>query len=80
MPSVAAGWSADSLFLARCGTAGTVDGTFGNGGVVLTNLGNDDARWTIAEGMALQADGRIVAGGSQSDGRSRFVVARFLAE
>ena len=77
---VAAGWSADSLFLARYGAEGAPDGTFGAGGVVLTNLGNDDARWTIAEGMAIQTDGRIVAGGSQSDGRSRFVVARFLAE
>jgi uncharacterized delta-60 repeat protein len=71
---------AGGFLVGRYGSDGTVDSTFGNAGVVVTSFGNDDARWTLAEGMALQPDGRIVAGGTQSTGHSRFIVARFLAE
>jgi uncharacterized delta-60 repeat protein len=71
---------AGGFLVGRYSSDGTVDATFGNAGVVVTSFGNDDARWTLAEGMALQPDGRIVAGGTQSTGHSRFVVARFLAE
>ena len=77
---VVVGHAGDAFVVARYDVGGALDGTFGAGGIVPTNLGNDEARWTIAEGVAIQPNGRIIAGGTQADGRSRYVVARFLAE
>lgn len=62
--------------LARYNTNGTLDTTFGGDGKVTTNFRNGV---DVAAGVGLQADGKIVAGGSASGfGRfSRFAMARY---
>lgn len=51
------------IALARFQTNGTLDGNFGVSGVVSTSLGITNA---YGEGVAIQADGRIVVAGSAS--------------
>jgi len=46
--------------LARYNTDGSLDTTFGQGGKVLTTIGSGD----LARAVAIQADGKIVVGGS----------------
>jgi uncharacterized delta-60 repeat protein len=58
------------FFVARFNSDGTLDQTFGNGGVVLTSFGSDDT----ASALVLQPDNKIIVAGS-SDGA--FAVARF---
>lgn len=54
---------------------GTIDGSFGDGGRVQTSLTD---RGDAALGVALQADGKIVAAGvSNSQGNADFAVARY---
>ena len=52
--------------LARFNTDGTLDATFGSGGIVVTALrpGNDNNDMDYAYAVAIQADGKIVAAGS----------------
>ena len=74
---VAAGVSRINLLsgntlVARFNADGTLDTTFASGGVLDLNLGGDDR----AEGVALQADGKIVVGGGSD---SRFAAARLLS-
>ena len=53
--------SSDTSFvLLRYNSDGSVDSTFGNGGMVTTNVGSDDDQ---AYAIALQSDGKIVAAG-----------------
>jgi uncharacterized delta-60 repeat protein len=47
--------------LARFNTNGTLDGTFGGGGTVLTTFSLNGAEY--AYGLGMQSDGKIVAGG-----------------
>lgn len=54
----------------RLNTNGTVDATFGAGGVAKVDLGNEEA----AQDVAIQLNGRIVVSGTSN---SRFAVARF---
>ena len=49
-----------SFALLRYNSDGSVDSTFGNGGIVTTNVGTDDDQ---AYAIALQSDGKIVAAG-----------------
>jgi len=66
---VAVGESGTTNFaLSRYDTAGTIDTTFSGDGIVLTNFPG------TAEGGALQADGKIVAGGVSS---FDFALARY---
>jgi len=72
-----AGGAGGRFALARYNTGGGLDSTFGGDGRVVTdfNTGDDDAT-----GMALQSDGKIVAGGWSGPARSnnfRFAVARY---
>jgi uncharacterized delta-60 repeat protein len=68
--------------LARYNTDGSLDQTFGGDGRVTTHLssGSDD----VATDVALQNDGRIVAGGSSQNvsgsGHSRFALIRYNAD
>jgi uncharacterized delta-60 repeat protein len=55
--------SVSQIALARFQTNGTLDGSFGLSGVVSTSLGTTNAS---ADGVAIQADGRIVVAGSAS--------------
>ncbi len=73
----AAGVAADSAHpskfaLARYNSDGTLDASFGGGGKVMTYV----SAWDAAYGVAIQADGKIVAAGS-SRSQSRFALARY---
>ena len=52
--------SRTSLLLLRYREDGTIDSSFGQGGIVVTRFGNSDSR---ADGVALQADGKVVVVG-----------------
>ncbi len=70
---VAAGTVGGEFALARYNADGSLDATFGNGGRVLTSLGQP----ATAEGVVLQVDGKIVVAGTcDFDGTSRFALAR----
>src|SRR5439155_1217773 len=67
--------------LVRYDASGNLDPTFGTGGMVVTDLGGDD----LAQGVALQPDGRIVVGGFSSSSPTstaddRFALARYEAD
>jgi uncharacterized delta-60 repeat protein len=76
---VAAGYSSASgtfdVALARYNHDGSLDVTFNETGKVLADLGSQDQ----ANGVAIQADGKIVAAGQStaSDGRADFAVSRY---
>src|SRR5262249_17165764 len=56
----------DQFTLIRYRTDGMLDTAgFGTGGIVTNSVGSGDA---AASGLALQADGKLVAGGARSDG------------
>lgn len=64
------------FMVARYNIDGSLDATFGNGGIVITSV--FDARVT---GVALQEDGKIVVAGSSAVSfASRFVVARYYPD
>jgi uncharacterized delta-60 repeat protein len=79
---VAAGLGSDDFGLARYRTDGSLDPTFGNGGLVLTEIlpGHVDS----ASSILLQADGKIVAAGGTRrmwrPGSSDFALARYLPD
>jgi len=62
----------NQVALARFQTNGTLDATFGSGGVVTTSLGETNAS---AADVAVQADGRIVVAGSASFGFDGWLLA-----
>ena len=61
---------ASDFALARYAIDGSLDSTFGSGGIVTTSIGSNDA----AHAVALQADGNIVAAGTDS---AHMAVARY---
>ena len=67
-----------SFALARYTTFGALDTTFGTEGRVTTDFGS----FSSARGVAIQADGKIVAAGSVSNeaNRSNFALARYEAQ
>lgn len=72
------GGAAFDFFVVRYNTNGTLDTTFGTGGIVTTDFGNIDS----VQSVALQADGKIVvAGATDPVGAvtSDFAVARYNA-
>jgi uncharacterized delta-60 repeat protein len=78
---VAVGWSnngsIDAFAVVRYNADGSLDGTFGTGGKVLTTLGNQSNQ---AFGVVLQPDGKIiVAGLSMNDGVQQVAVVRYNA-
>jgi len=69
--------SADKLTdfaLARYNTDGTLDATFGTGGLATTDFNNGSDR---AYALAIQSDGKIVAAGSTN---TDFALARYLSQ
>jgi len=65
--------------LVRYNTDGTLDGTFGSGGIIRTDFVLGSVDW-IQGGIQIQGDGRIVAGGYTNLGVAgawRFAVARY---
>ncbi len=72
---VAAGYASVDLAVVRYTTSGTLDTTFGSGGIVTTPIGSGISR---ANGVALQPDGKIVAAGSaENGGANDFALARY---
>jgi uncharacterized delta-60 repeat protein len=83
---VAGGTSVDSsggsnsdFALARLDSGGALDASFGNGGKVLTSFGTGGFRGSIANDVAIQPGGKIVAAGSTDvcDFDPSFAVARY---
>ncbi len=73
----ATGSGAYRFAVARFNADGSVDGTFGSGGFVITEIGYH----SMARAGALQPDGKIIAAGHSTDsGPNRFVVARYNAD
>jgi uncharacterized delta-60 repeat protein len=56
---------------------GTLDASFGTGGIVTTDVGSEVDE---IEGIVLQANGRILATGLSEDGGGDFTVARYLVD
>lgn len=88
---VVAGYSAGpdragtAFKIARVLPSGSLDLTFGQSGIVSTQFVEgpfDILRYDAANGVALQSDGKIVAGGNAFalDSGVRFAVARYLVE
>jgi uncharacterized delta-60 repeat protein len=73
---VVAGSVANDFGVARLNADGTIDTSFGSGGLVTTNVagGND-----FAQGLAIQADGKIIVVGVASNGTTAndFAVVRY---
>jgi uncharacterized delta-60 repeat protein len=69
-----------SILLLRYTPNGTLDASFGTGGVVTTSIDGYD--WTEANALLIQSDGRIVVAGDAqtSDGtQDVFLLARYLS-
>lgn len=62
-----------SFLVARYDVGGTLDQTFGNGGIATATVGSGSG----ANALAIQADGKIVVGGSTFDWPGSFALARF---
>ena len=63
------------FMVARYNTDGTLDASFGNNGVTITNFG---FQIVYVSSVAVTADGKIIAGGSGTvNGHDQFVVARY---
>ncbi len=68
----------DDFALARYNTNGTLDTTFGAGGKTVTPIGAAD---DYAMAVTVQADGKIIAAGSSSNGTNLdFAVARYFGD
>ncbi len=63
--------------LARYNSDGTLDGSFGNGGKVLTSFPGSTS--PAAYSLLIQPDGKIVAGGDTGSPASGFALARYNA-
>jgi uncharacterized delta-60 repeat protein len=68
--------------IARYNTSGALDTSFGNGGRVTTDFGNTSTNFTndTARALALQPDGRIIAGGVtvKTDNTTGYALARYI--
>jgi uncharacterized delta-60 repeat protein len=73
---VAAGFASGNFGLVRYNADGSLDGSFGAGGKVSTEVGLD---FSSASAIALQADGKILAAGAASSlpGDSAFALLRY---
>jgi uncharacterized delta-60 repeat protein len=68
----------NNFALARYNSDGTLDGSFGSGGMVITDFGSDNDR---ASAIAIQSDGKIVAAGfTLVDANTDFALARYNSD
>jgi uncharacterized delta-60 repeat protein len=68
------------FFITRLNTDGSVDTTFGREGIVTVDF---DGGWDAVEALALQADGKIIAGGTSENGAlgySRLALVRLNSD
>lgn len=63
------------LAVVRLNTNGVLDNTFGNGGSVITQVGNYS---DFATAIALQPDGKILVSGASENGSYKFFALRYL--
>lgn len=81
--TISPSFSSIDFALARFDSAGNLDSTFGNGGIVVTDFGSSDGdpRDDLIVSMVLQPDGKIIAVGPGEPNRnttsSDFVIARY---
>jgi uncharacterized delta-60 repeat protein len=83
---VAGGFQVDASDVARFGVTrydadGSLDASFGTGGIVTTDLGG--SQFPLVVGVGIQTDGKIVAagmGGSAASTDLDFVVARYVVQ
>jgi uncharacterized delta-60 repeat protein len=78
---VVAGHDMNDFALVRLTTDGEPDASFGDEGRVLTRLSEDN--WDRAQGLAIEADGKLVAGGWVYEGASsagNFALVRYDAD
>lgn len=66
--------SDNDIGLARYTKRGALDRSFGTGGKVITDLGSEEAAFTVP---AIQKDGKIVVAGSRVDSDENFLVVRY---
>jgi uncharacterized delta-60 repeat protein len=64
-----------AIALARYGSDGSADATFGTGGIVTTSFGDAQAQ---GSGLTLQPDGKIVVGGTDASGD--FLLVRYQTD
>src|SRR5687768_17954964 len=66
------------VFTVASAASGELDTTFGSDGLVTTNLvPANPARWDSIHGIAIQANGKIVAAGESSGSDSDFALTRY---
>ncbi|MCP4286227.1 MAG: hypothetical protein GY792_17560, partial [Gammaproteobacteria bacterium] len=72
---VVAGTTGDDVYLTRYHADGSLDTSFGNGGIVITdfNGGGDDQ----VRAITIQDDGKILVAGNTTSGNSDYVLARY---
>src|SRR4051812_16980944 len=63
-----------SFILVRYYSNGAIDSSFGTNGIVETNI---SPSWDAVYSIALQSDGRIIAGGAVDDSDRNFVLVRY---
>ena len=76
---IAAGYTVIGSYIgfsmARYNTNGTIDSSFGSGGIVVTKIGS---YFNVITSVAIQNDGKIVAAGYCNDGsKNEFALARY---
>ena len=77
--SASGGGGGGDFAIARYNSDGTLDATFGAGGIVTTDFGGNSADYI--DGIALQADGKIVAAGYRFSGSFfHFALARYNSD
>ena len=71
-----------AFFLARLNSNGSLDNSFGSGGVVFTQVGASANKYSDVLAVAVQPDGKVLAGGwaTQSTGEGVFMVARLTSK
>jgi uncharacterized delta-60 repeat protein len=70
------GKTVEDWALARYNPNGTLDTTFGTGGVVVTDLGTNNE---AGRSIAIQPDGRIIVAGYYNNGYSKLALVRYTA-
>jgi uncharacterized delta-60 repeat protein len=78
---VVAGHHSHDFALARFDASGELDAEFGNAGTVITPI--SEANWDEAQGLAVDAEGKLVAGGwtyEASGSSGNFALARYSAD
>ncbi len=79
---VATGSGYYAFAVARYDSNGTLDNTFGTNGSVRNSISGGNGQYDVANSVAIQSDGKIVAAGISSDasGNYAFAIARYNSD